>query len=196
MLYSQPCFSSCGGRRKRLAIIGVTVSDTTADARIAQQITIANSLSRRPTIPGMNNTGMNTATSDSVIDMMVKPISFEPTSAACSGSMPSSMWRTMFSSITIASSTTKPTARVSASRDRLSMLWPKKYISPKVMPTEIGSAIEGMSVAERLRRKRKITSTTRTPASARVNFTSSTPSSIVTLRSYMTRIWMDSGTFS
>ena len=41
----------------------------------------------------MNSTGMNTATSDSVIERMVKPISREPSSAACSGGFPFSMWR-------------------------------------------------------------------------------------------------------
>ena len=33
----------------------------------------------------MNSTGMNTATSDSVIERIVKPISREPSSAACIG---------------------------------------------------------------------------------------------------------------
>ena len=42
----------------------------------------ANSWNSRPTMPPMNSTGMNTAASDSVIDMMVKPISREPLSAA------------------------------------------------------------------------------------------------------------------
>ena len=64
---------------------------------------------------------MNTATSDSVIEMIVKPISRDPLSAASNGRMPSSMWRTMFSSITIASSTTKPTASVTASSEMLSI---------------------------------------------------------------------------
>ena len=57
----------------------------------------------------MNSTGMNTATSDSVIETMVNPISFEPRSAAVIAFSPCSMCRTMFSSMTIASSTTKPT---------------------------------------------------------------------------------------
>ena len=68
----------------------------------------------------MNMSGMNTATSDRVIDRMVKPISREPRNAASRTGTPASMWRTMFSSITIASSTTKPTERVSASSERLS----------------------------------------------------------------------------
>ena len=65
---------------------------------------------------------MKTAASEIVIETMVKPISREPISAAVMASLPISMWRTMFSSMTMASSTTKPTDRVSAMRDRLSRL--------------------------------------------------------------------------
>ena len=43
----------------------------------------ANSWNSRPTMPPMNSTGMNTAASEKVIETMVKPISCEPSSAAC-----------------------------------------------------------------------------------------------------------------
>ncbi len=56
------------------------------------------------------------------METMVKPISEAPLSAASSGAIPSSMCRVMFSIMTIASSTTKPTAIVSPMRDRLSRL--------------------------------------------------------------------------
>ena len=72
----------------------------------------ANSRNTRPTTPLMNSTGMNTATSDRVIDMMVKPISREPRKAASITRSPLSTWRTMFSSMTMASSTTNPTDSV------------------------------------------------------------------------------------
>ena len=65
---------------------------------------------------------MNTAASENVIERIVKPTSDAPSIAACSFGFPISRWRTMFSSITIASSTTKPTASVSAMSDRLSRL--------------------------------------------------------------------------
>ncbi len=90
--------------------------------RIATQIVTENSRKRRPRTPPMNSTGMNTAASDSVIETIVNPISRDPTSEACSGSSPFSTCRKMFSSITIASSTTKPTERMSAIIDRLSRL--------------------------------------------------------------------------
>ena len=60
------------------ASIGVSVSETNPEIRIATPIVTANSWSRRPTMPPMNSTGMKTAASEIVIEMMVKPISFEP----------------------------------------------------------------------------------------------------------------------
>ena len=82
----------------------------------------ANSRNSRPTTPLSRNNGMNTAISETEMDRIVNPISRAPSSAACIGAAPSSMWRTMFSTITMASSTTKPTAMVSAISDRLSRL--------------------------------------------------------------------------
>ena len=73
-------------------------------------------------MPPMNRIGMKTADSEIVIETTVKPISFAPSIDACIGVFPISMWRTMFSSTTIASSTTNPTASVSAISDRLSRL--------------------------------------------------------------------------
>ena len=102
--------------------MGVRVTDTTPEIRMATQMVTANSLNSRPSTPPMNSTGMNTAASESVMDTMVKPISPDPLSAASSGSSPISMWRTMFSSITMASSTTKPIDRISAIIERLSRL--------------------------------------------------------------------------
>ena len=53
-------------------------------------IVMANSKKKRPTMPPMNRIGMNTATSDSVIDSTVKPISLAPLMAASNGFMPCS----------------------------------------------------------------------------------------------------------
>ncbi len=113
---------SPGGRRKRLHAIGVRVSETSPETSTATPMTTANSWSSRPITPPMKSTGRNTAASDKVIETMVKPISREPLMAASSRLSPASMWRTMFSSTTMASSTTKPTPRVRAISDRLSMV--------------------------------------------------------------------------
>ncbi len=102
--------------------MGVSVSETKPETRIDTAMVTANSWNKRPTIPPRNRIGMKTAVSEIVMEMIVKPTSAAPSIAARMGGLPISMWRTMFSSMTIASSTTKPTASVSAINDRLSRL--------------------------------------------------------------------------
>ena len=162
----------CAGRRAQS--IGVRVSEISEEATIAMVTTMANSLKILPTTPPISSTGRNTATSDAVIEMMVKPISRLPVSAASMGAMPSSMCRTMFSSMTMASSTTRPTASVRPSSEMLSMEKPSTYITPKVAISEVGTASVGISVAVTRRRKMKITSTTRPMVMASVISTSLT----------------------
>ena len=156
----------------RLHIIGVSVSDTMAETTTAMVSVSANSRNMRPTRPVMNNSGMNTAISDSVSEITVKPISRAPRSAASSGDSPSSMWRTMFSIMTMASSTTKPVPMVSAISDRLSSEKPQNHITPKVAISDSGSATPAMIVARIVRRNSSTTSTTRTTLSTSVNCTS------------------------
>ena len=64
-----------GGFRKRLHSIGVRLSETKPEIRIATLMVTANSWNSRPTMPPMNSTGMNTAASESVMERIVKPIS-------------------------------------------------------------------------------------------------------------------------
>ncbi|MNL66851.1 hypothetical protein D3C87_1913800 [compost metagenome] len=106
---------------------------------------------------------------------MVKPISREPFSEASKALSPSSsMWRTMFSSMTMASSTTSPTERVRPSSEMLSIEKPKPYMAASVAMIEIGTATAGMKVAATRRRKTKMTITTSAMVSSSVNCTSST----------------------
>ena len=70
------------------------------------------------------------------------------------------MWRTMFSIITIASSTTKPVPMVSAISDRLSSEKPANHITRNVAISDSGSATPAMMVARIVRRKMNTTSTT------------------------------------
>ena len=99
--------------------------------------------------------------------------------------MPASMWRAMFSSMTIASSTTKPTDSASASSVMLLMEKPNAYIAAKVPISDTGTASEGMMVADALRKNRKITMTTRITEIIRWNCTSATESRIDKERSRM-----------
>jgi hypothetical protein len=70
-------------------------------------------------------------------------------------SCPLSRWREMFSITTMASSTTKPVEMVRAISDRLSRLYPNRYITANVPSSDTGMATPGMSVARALRRKDK-----------------------------------------
>ena len=71
----------------------------------------------------------------------------------------------MFSSITMASSTTSPTASTRASRVSVFTEKPNTHMKMKAPIKETGMVTIGTSVARRLRRKTKITRTTRTIAS-------------------------------
>ena len=67
----------------------------------------------------------------------------------------------MFSIMTMASSTMKPDAMLSAMSERLSRLKPQAAITPKVAISDTGNVTLGMSVAQNFRRKIKMTRTTR-----------------------------------
>jgi len=105
-------------------IIGVSVNATKPDTNTAAATVNANSVNKRPVLPCMNASGVNTTASVIVIATTANAISRLPCSAAFFGAMPSSMWRCMFSSTTIASSTTKPIARTMPSKVRMLMLKP------------------------------------------------------------------------
>ena len=81
-----------------------------------------NSRNSRPTRPPIKSRGRKTAISDRLIEITVNPTSLAPRIAACNRDFPSSMCRVMFSSTTIASSTTNPVEIVSAISERLSRL--------------------------------------------------------------------------
>ena len=78
---------------KREHSIGASVSETTADTDNRRRDGEANSRNTRPMIPPISSSGMNTATSDRLIDSTVKPISRDPSSAASNGGVPFSMCR-------------------------------------------------------------------------------------------------------
>ncbi len=150
------------------------MSETAADVTTAIASVSANSRNMRPTSPVMNSSGMNTAISDSVSEITVKPISLAPRSAASNGSSPSSMWRTMFSIMTMASSTTNPVPMVSAISDRLSSEKPQNHMIPKVATSDSGSATPAITVARTVRRKIRTTVMTSATLSTSVNCTSRT----------------------
>ena len=78
-------------RSNREHIIGVSVSETTAETRIVTLRVMANSRNSRPTMSPMNSSGISTAISEIVSDMIVNPICSAPLRAASSGLSPSSI---------------------------------------------------------------------------------------------------------
>jgi len=78
---------------KREHSIGASVSETSAETAIDAVTVRANSRNRRPMIPPMSSSGMNTAISETLMDSTVKPISRDPLMAASNGGVPCSMWR-------------------------------------------------------------------------------------------------------
>src|SRR5215469_18767387 len=63
----------------------------------------------------------------------------------------------MFSSTTMASSTTKPVEMARAINDKLSRLYPSRYITPNVPTSESGTAMLGMMVARTVRKNTNTT---------------------------------------
>ena len=88
---SRPGLLSLSGLSKRAHIIGVSVSETNAEIATATLSVIANSRNNRPTIPGINNSGMNTAINEMLSETTVNPICREPLSAASIGESPASI---------------------------------------------------------------------------------------------------------
>src|SRR5437899_12925457 len=100
----------------------------------------------------------------------------------------------MLSSMTMASSTTKPTDSVSASSVMLLIEKLNMYIAAQVPTSDTGTARAGMTVADTERRNRKITMTTRQIAIASVCCTSATESRIEIERSLSTSMRIEGGT--
>ena len=80
---------SCFGRLiHRAASIGVSVNETISETAIAAADVSPNDDMNRPTMPVINPTGMNTASSESVVAKTARPISRVPSIAARNGSIP------------------------------------------------------------------------------------------------------------
>src|SRR5437762_1229167 len=92
----------------------------------------------------------------------------------------------MFSITTIASSTTKPVEMASAINERLSTLYPSRYITPNVPSSDSGTEMLGIMVAQRFRRKMNTTRMTNPTEIKMVYSMSAIDARIVVVRSTMT----------
>ena len=101
-----------------------------------------------------------------------------PRRAACCGDRPSRTWRSTFSTITMASSTTSPTDSTMASRVSRFTVNPNTCIRKMAPISEIGMATSGTRTERSEPRNRKITMATISSVSVKVFSTSWIASSI------------------
>ena len=115
------------------------VSDTKVETAIANTKVSANSRNSRPITPSMKIIGIKAAANERLMDSTVKPSSCAPFSAAVIGGSPASIWRWTFSTTTIASSTTKPTAMVIAISESVSSVKPATHMAAKLPAIDSGT---------------------------------------------------------
>ena len=106
-----------------------------------------------PEMPGMKATGTKTATMEKVVAATAMPISEVPFSAALTRSAPRSIWRTMFSRTTMASSISTPMASERPSRLMKFSVKPHSHTAMKAASTEVGSDRAVISVERQEFRK-------------------------------------------
>ena len=116
----------------------------------------------------MKAVGMNTAQSTSAMAMIGPVTSVMARRVASCGSKPSAMFRSTFSTTTMASSTTMPMASTRPKSVSMLMLKPSASITANVPTSDTGTAASGMMEARQVCRKRMTTMTTSAMASKRV----------------------------
>ena len=160
------------GRSHRAHSAGMMATETTSEITVAATSVIENSRNSRSTSPPMKRIDTKTTLNATVIATKVNPTSRTPRRAALTGVSPRSRWREMFSSTTMASSTTRPAATISAISDRLFSEKPHAYITAKVAIRQTGMATLGIAAARALPRNSHTTRMTSPAASARVMWAS------------------------
>src|SRR5262249_6862950 len=106
-------------------------------------------------MPERKAAGTNTAHSVSAIDISAPPTSSIVPWAASKGDMPERILRSTFSTTTIASSTTIPTASTRPNSDRLFSDIPNIASTVKVPISDTGIAMQGMIVARQFWQEHK-----------------------------------------
>src|SRR6516164_10263469 len=154
-----PSDGSCGCRSSEQSA-GLNVSETKQEITVEAAIVTANWRKNWPEMPERKADGTNTAHSTSAMETSAPPTSSIVRWAASFGVMPTAMLRSTFSTTTIASSTTMPTASTSPNNDRLFSDIPNAYKMMRVLTSETGIAITGISEARHVCRNRNTTPTT------------------------------------
>ena len=139
----------------------------TAPARVK-----ANSRNSDPVSPPWMASGVYTAASVMVMAMIGPTSSRAAWIAASNGGLPRWRWRSTFSTMTIASSTTSPTDSTMASRVSRLIVKPPAIMMNTAPTSEIGIATTGMITARTDPRNRKMTMITMSSVSLSVLSTS------------------------
>jgi hypothetical protein len=182
-----PCLSSLAD------IIGVMVSATMPEITTAPASVRANSRNSEPVRPPVKASGANTAASVIVMATTGPVISLMPTKAAWGGVRPSSMWRWMFSTTTMASSTTRPIASTIASNERRLIEYPIRNRKKHTPISDSGMVTIGISTERKEPRKSRMMKMTMTTASEMVRNTSRIDALIDSVASYIRVMVMPSG---
>src|SRR5215831_17677037 len=135
-------------------------------------------------MPARKADGTNTAQSVSAMAISAPPTSSIVRWAASNGDIPERILRSTFSTTTIASSTTIPTASTRPNRDRLLSDIPNAARTVNVPTSDTGIATTGTIVARQLCRNRNTTPTTRRIATKIVTTTSLIDLAMKTFGSY------------
>ena len=159
--------------RKTEHIIGDSVSAITPDTITEPASVKANSRNSEPVRPPRKPIGAYTAASVMVMEITGPTISRAPCIAACTGGLPSSRCRWMFSTTTMASSTTSPIAKTIASSVSRLKLNPAISIRLQTPISDSGMVTTGITTERNEARNRKITTITMMTASPSVFSTSS-----------------------
>ncbi len=147
-----------------------------AEISIVTEMMRANWRKNWPVIPLRNALGSSTELSTSVIAMIGPVISLIALMVASRTGSPFSIHRSMFSSTTMASSTTMPMASTSPNSVRLLSVNPIRLMTANVPTSDTATSITGRSSAFQSCRNSRMTIATRMIASRRVWNTSATDS--------------------
>src|SRR5690349_21562398 len=121
----------------------------------------------------MKAVGTNTAHNTSAVAMIGPVTSLMAWRVASIGDSPSAIFRSTFSTTTIASSTTMPMASTNPNNESALMLKPSASITAKVPTSDTGTAASGIIDARQVCKKSSTTMTTSMSASTSVWTTAS-----------------------
>ena len=136
-----------------------------AEITVATAIVKANCRKNSPEMPPRNAVGIKTALKTNAIDTSAGPTSVIVTRDASRALKPAFRLRSMFSTTTIASSTTMPIANTRPNSVRLFSENPSAAITANVPISETGIATIGIAAARQDCRNKTMTKITNTTAS-------------------------------